>query len=174
MHGIIAQSGGQVVLDTTPGSGSTFTVHLPLCTDQLTAPQAPPAATSDGGTETILLVEDDPTVRTLVSRMLATRGYEIVDAADGEQAIEQFDTREHPIELVISDLMMRGLNGRETIDRIRRIEPTTKALFMSGYTNDAIIQSGDGLPPGTSFIQKPFSGDKLATLVRELLDQAPA
>ena len=174
VHGIIAQSGGEVVLDTTPGSGSTFTVHLPLCTDQLTAPQAPPAATSDGGTETILLVEDDPTVRTLVSRMLATRGYEILDAADGEQAIEQFDTREHPIELVISDLMMRGLNGRETVDRIRRIEPTTKALFMSGYTNDTIIQSGDGLPPGTSFIQKPFSGDKLATLVRELLDRAPA
>ena len=174
VHGIIAQSGGQVVLDTTPGSGSTFTVHLPLCTEQLTAPKAPPAATSDGGTETILLVEDDPAVRTLVSRMLATRGYEIVDAADGEQAIEQFDARERPIELVISDLMMRGLNGRETIDRIRRIEPTTKALFMSGYTNDTIIQSGDGLPPGTSFIQKPFSGDKLATLVRELLDRAPA
>ena len=106
--------------------------------------------------------------------MLATRGYEIVDAADGEQAIEQFDTRAHPIELVISDLMMRGLNGRETVDRIRRIEPTTKALFMSGYTNDTIIQSGDGLPPGTSFIQKPFSGDKLATLVRELLDRASA
>jgi PAS domain S-box-containing protein len=174
VHGIVAQSGGQVVLNTTPGSGSTFTVHLPLCTDPLTAAQAPPAAIGDGGTETILLVEDDPTVRTLVSRMLTTRGYEIVGAADGEQAIEQFATRERPITLVISDLMMPGLNGRETVDRIRRIEPTIKALFMSGYTNDTIIRSGDGLPPGTSFIQKPFSGDKLATLVRDLLDRTPA
>jgi CheY-like chemotaxis protein len=174
VHGIVAQSDGQVVLDTTPGSGSTFTVQLPLCTDQLTAPQALPTATGDGGTETILLVEDDPTVRKLVSRMLTTRGYEIIEAADGEHAIEQFNTRERPIALVLSDLMMRGLNGRETVDRIRKIEPTTKALFMSGYTSDTIIQSGDGLPPGTGFIQKPFSEDKLATLVRELLDRAPA
>jgi two-component system cell cycle sensor histidine kinase/response regulator CckA len=106
--------------------------------------------------------------------MLATRGYEILDAADGEQAIAQLDTRERPIPLVISHLIMRGLNGRRQSSASGGIEPATKALFMSGDTDDAVIRSGEGLPPGTSFIQKPFNGDKLSALVRELLDEAPA
>jgi two-component system, cell cycle sensor histidine kinase and response regulator CckA len=169
VHGIVAQSGGKVVLDTAPGTGSTFSIYLPLCAEELSSTGTPRAVVSDEGSETILVVEDDSTVRSIVSTMLAARGYEIVDAADGEEAILRFDAREQPIPLVICDLIMRRLDGRETIGRIRGIEPATKVLYMSGYTNDAIIRSG-GLGPGTGFIQKPFSGDELATRVRELLD----
>ena len=171
VHGIVAQSGGQIVLDTAVGRGSTFSVYLPLCIDELTSPRALSAIAGDGGTETILLVEDDPAVRSIVSKMLATRGYEIAGAADGEEAILRFETRESPIHLVLSDMVMLGLDGRQTIDRIRELEPGTPVLYMSGYTDDAVIRSA-GLGPGTGFIQKPFSGDELAIRVRELLDGA--
>lgn len=174
VHGIVAQSGGQVLLDTTLGRGSRFSVYLPLCEEeQLSLSPAPPPAGSKEGTETILLVEDDPTVRSIVSLMLAARGYEILDVADGEAAVVRFETREHPVHLVISDLIMHGLDGRQTIDRIRAIDPATRVLYMSGYSDDAVIRTG-GLTAGTGFIQKPFSGDELAARVRELLDGVAA
>ena len=169
VHGIVAQSGGQVMLETAEGRGSTFKVYLPLSAVDISQADVAPAVASGEGTETILLVEDDPVVRSVVSTMLAARGYEIVVAAGGEEAIARFATHERPIKLVVSDLMMHGLDGQQTIDRIREIEPTTRALYMSGYTDDAVIRTG-GLGPGTSFIQKPFSGEELSTCVREMLD----
>ena len=105
--------------------------------------------------------------------MLANRGYEIIGAADGAEAIGLFETRDRPIELVISDLIMHGLDGRETTDRIRATEPATKVLYMSGYTDDATIRRG-ALTVGTGFIQKPFNSDDLANRVRDLLDHAAA
>jgi CheY-like chemotaxis protein len=105
--------------------------------------------------------------------MLAMRGYEITGAADGEEAILRFEQRDAPIQLVLSDMVMSGLDGRQTIDRIRELEPTTRVLYMSGYVDGAIIRSSE-LGPGTGFIQKPFSGDELGVRVRELLDGAPA
>ncbi|MDX6486222.1 MAG: hypothetical protein QOF43_1375, partial [Gaiellaceae bacterium] len=123
------------------------------------------------GSETILLVEDDPTVRSIVSRMLGVRGYEVLDAAGGEEAIHCFETRERPIDLVVSDLMMNGIDGRETIGRIREIDPEARVLYMSGYSGDVTIRSG-ALGRATDFIQKPFTGDELGTHVRELLDAA--
>jgi PAS domain S-box-containing protein len=169
VHGIVAQSGGQLLLDTALGRGSTFSVYLPLCA-QKPAPQSAPVAATSGGTETILLVEDDPTVRAIVSRMLSARGYKILETESGEEAIARFRGGDSQIQLVISDLMMQGLDGRATVDRIRQIEPAAKALYMSGYTDDAIIRSDSTHEPGTGFIQKPFDGDKLASAVRELLD----
>ncbi|MDP9262042.1 MAG: PAS domain-containing protein, partial [Actinomycetota bacterium] len=169
VHGIVAQSGGKVVVDTAPGSGSTFSVYLPLCAEALSSSRVPGAIVNGDGSETILIVEDDSTVRSIVSTMLAGRGYEILEAAGGEEAILRFHAREQSIPLVICDLIMRRLDGRQTVDGIRGIEPATKVLYMSGYTDDAIIRSG-GLGPGTGFIQKPFSGEELAARVRELLD----
>ena len=152
VHGIVAQSGGQVVLDTALGRGSTFTVYLPLSADEVTLPRVQRAGTADGGTELILLVEDDPAVRSIVSKMLASHGYEIAGAADGEEAIVRFEARERPIQLVVSDMVMLGLDGRQTIDRIRELEPATKVLYMSGYTDDAVdpkrrARPGHGLHP---------------------------
>jgi two-component system, cell cycle sensor histidine kinase and response regulator CckA len=173
VYGIVAQSGGHLALDTAPGSGSTFSVYLPLSAEELPVADVAPAVGRVEGTERILLIDDDPAVLTIVSSMLANRGYEIIGAADGDEAIARFETRDSPIELVISDLIMRGLDGRETTERIRAIEPSTKVLYMSGYTDDATIRSG-ALTVGTGFIQKPFSGDALAARVRELLDHVAA
>jgi PAS domain S-box-containing protein len=173
VYGIVAQSGGQVVLDTAPGRGSTFTVYLPLSTEALPVQRMATPTVVMRGSETILLVEDDPAVREIVTTMLSNRGYAIIGAADGDEAIAQFEARRAPIQLVISDLIMRGLDGRQTTDRIRLLEPSTKVLYMSGYTYDGTIRSGE-LATGTGFIQKPFSGDALATRVRELLDHTAA
>ncbi|MDX6485383.1 MAG: hypothetical protein QOF43_536 [Gaiellaceae bacterium] len=173
VYGIIAQSGGHLVLDTEPGSGSTFSVYLPLSAEVLPVAESGPAPERAEGTERILLVDDDPGVLTIVSSMLTNRGYEIIGAANGAAAVALFEKRKSPIELVISDLTMHGLDGRETTDRIRAIVPATKVLFMSGYTDDATIRSG-ALGVGTGFIQKPFSGDDLARCVRHLLDPVAA
>jgi PAS domain S-box-containing protein len=173
VYGIVAQSGGHLVLDTEPGSGSTFSVYIPLSAEALPAAEVVPLPLRAEGTERILLVDDDPAVLTIVSAMLANRGYEIIGAADGATAVALFESRTSPIELVISDLVMQGVDGRETSDRIRAIAPATRVLYMSGYTEDATIRSG-ALGVGTGFIQKPFSGDKLALCVRELLDRVAA
>ena len=168
VHGIVAQSGGQILLDSEPGLGSTFTVQLPLSTEAPTATDSP-LVQSSAGDETILIVEDDAQVRSIVSIMLEDLGYAIVKAVDGEEAISEFTTHERPIQLVVSDIIMRGLDGPQTIDRIRELEPATKVLYMSGFTRDAAIRNGE-LAPGTDFIQKPFTGDQLGACVRELLD----
>jgi two-component system cell cycle sensor histidine kinase/response regulator CckA len=173
VYGIVAQSGGHLALDTAPGSGSTFSVYLPLSAEELPVADIARVPAGAEGTERILLIDDDPAVLTIVSSMLTKRGYEIIGAANGAEAIIRFETRDQPIALVISDLIMRGLDGRETTDRIRAIDPSTKVLYMSGYTDDATIRSG-ALSVGTGFIQKPFSGDALASCVRELLDHVAA
>jgi PAS domain S-box-containing protein len=169
VQGIVAQSGGQVALETEPGRGSTFSVYLPLCAETPPPRHAPAVVGPKTGTETILLVDDDPVVRSVLSKMLAARGYDILHAADGHEAIACFEAHEAPIQLVVSDLSMPGLDGHQTIDRIREIDPATKALYMSGHTDDASIRAG-GLSARTAFIQKPFSAEDLAGQVRELLD----
>jgi signal transduction histidine kinase len=171
VYGIVAQSGGRVALESRPGRGSTFTVHLPLQEDRREAPTTGQAPDSCNGSETVLLVEDDPAVRAIVSKLLVAHGYDVLAAAGGDEAVARFQQSARPIPLVISDLIMRGLDGRQTVEQIRLLAPGTKALYMSGYTDDAAIRRGE-LRAGTGFIQKPFSGDELAARVRRLLDGA--
>ena len=171
VHGIVAQSGGQILLESEPGCGSTFTVQLPLSTEDPAAGRLDLAPTSAAGSETIMIVEDDAQVRSIVSIMLDDLGYAIVNAVDGEEALSLFKARERPIQLVVSDIIMRGLDGPQTIERIRQLEPATKVLYMSGFTHDAAFRDGEPTP-GTDFIQKPFTGKELGVRVRELLDEA--
>jgi PAS domain S-box-containing protein len=170
VHGIVAQSGGHVLLETELGRGSTFDVRLPLSTMQPSDVPADAPQPCRRGSETILVVEDDDSVRSIVTVMLEELGYDIVEAVSGEDAIEQFQQRAPRIPLVVSDVMMRGIDGQTTVRRIREVEPATKALYMSGYTHDVAV---DSTAAGTAFIQKPFNGDQLGARVRELLDAPP-
>jgi PAS domain S-box-containing protein len=169
---IVTQSGGYSVVDSVPGRGTTFEVHLPLSSG-VPESAATPVPTAPGGAETILLVDDDPAVRSIVCQMLEDRGYEVVTAESGEHALEVVSRHSGPIALVLSDLVMRGLSGRQTAEGVREVHPHAKVLFMSGYSDDAVLGNG-GLEPGTGFIQKPFSNDELAGRVRELLDLWPS
>ncbi|HVS86235.1 MAG TPA: PAS domain-containing protein [Gaiellaceae bacterium] len=172
VYGIVAQTGGEVSFESTPGRGTTFTVTLPLDASGRLA--AAPASGQDGagdGSEKILLVEDDPTVRQVVTAMLSSHGYDVTPTASGSEAIAAFRERTAPIDLVLTDLIMRGLDGPQTVSEIRALDPDAKVLYMSGYSNDVAIRNGE-LEAGTAFIQKPFSGETLASYVRRLLDAA--
>jgi two-component system, cell cycle sensor histidine kinase and response regulator CckA len=173
VHGIVTQSGGEIALDTKLGCGTTFTVSLPLCSQTIAVAKPMETRGAPTGTEAVLLVEDDPMVQLVVSTMLETYGYDVVTAGGGEEAIATFAASELEIALVVSDLMMRGLDGQQTVDRIRELAPTTRGLFMSGYT-DGLILRGDALDERTGFIQKPFTGEQLANRVRDLLDHVAA
>jgi two-component system cell cycle sensor histidine kinase/response regulator CckA len=122
------------------------------------------------GGETILLVEDEAVVRNVVTAILEGQGYTVLAAASGEAAVEISADASTPIDLLLSDLVMAGYDGRETAMRVRENRPLVKVLFMSGYSNNAA--GGDAaVEPATGFIQKPFHGDELARRVRELLDE---
>jgi DNA-binding NtrC family response regulator len=124
------------------------------------------------GSETVLLVEDDEMVRNLTRRMLAGRGYTVLTASRGEDALGVVERHGGPIDLLVTDVVMPGMSGRDVARRVAALRPEVKVLYLSGYTDDAIVRHGM-LEPGIAFVQKPFSGDMLARKVRELLD-APA
>ena len=174
VHGIVTQSGGQIEVDSRPGGGTTFTISLPLvdavdlAPDQVAAPPAP-----FGGVETILLAEDNSMVTRAVARMLEYHGYRLITVESGEEAIDFARNAPGTIDLLLTDLVMRGLNGRQTAEIVLQHQPQAKVLYMSGYTDDVVIRVGQ-FEPGTAFIQKPFSGDELARRVRELLDTSTA
>ena len=168
VHGIVNQSGGSIAVESTPGEGTTLLIELPLA-DAEELPEQTSSAPAEGGAETILLVEDDPLVQKVVALMLERHGYRIVAAASGEEAVSLAHADPNSIDLILTDLVMPGMNGRETAKALRDDQPQAKVLYMSGYTEDVVIRVGH-FEPGTAFIPKPFSGEDLAHRVRELLD----
>jgi len=164
-HGIVKQSGGTIDVESAPGQGTAFVIRLPLAdTERQVAP--PERATGTAPGIVVLLVEDDDAVRRSVERMLAADGYNVVVAADGEEAIRL--ARKVRMDLVLTDVAMRGLNGRETAERILESEPGVPVIFMSGYTDDAVLRRGVG-DRVTPFLQKPFGAAELSRAIEDAL-----
>jgi PAS domain S-box-containing protein len=170
VYGIVQQNGGSVLVYSEPGHGATFKVYLPRVEAVATTAEPAPAAPARGhARESILFVEDEPSLLKVGCQILTRAGYTVIGMPGPAEAIAF--AAEHPgkIDLVATDMVMPGLSGREMVGRIRLKRPEVRVLFMSGYTDDAIMQRGVS-EPGTAFLQKPFSGEGLARKVRAVLD----
>ena len=176
VYGIIKQSGGYVWVYSEPGKGTTFKIYLPRISaigepmDAEVLALAENAHPHHGG-ETILLVEDEPNLRGLTEQYLRKQGYTVLEAADGTSAIQVSNAYPGPIHLLLTDVIMPGMNGRELAQRISSLRPETKVLYMSGYTENAIGHNGT-LDEGITLLQKPFTLPALKAKVREALDTA--
>ncbi|BBO33390.1 PAS domain S-box protein [Lacipirellula parvula] len=170
VYGIIQQSGGQILLDSEPGSGACFTILFPALPGESWKSEGETAEQSDveRGSETLLVVEDEEMVRRLLCKVLAAQGYTVLGASGGREAIEHWKARQRDIALVITDVIMPEMSGRELIDQLRRERSNLKVLFMSGYTDDAVMRH-DIEEHSVHFMQKPFSPAALAAKVRDVL-----
>jgi two-component system cell cycle sensor histidine kinase/response regulator CckA len=169
VYGIVHQSGGTITVESAVGQGTTMTVFLPEVVPPLTAlppVQSEPAHTT--GTEIILLVEDEPAVRLLTQHILRTHGYTVHEAEDGFQALDLIRRNALHIDLLLTDLVMPGMNGKELAMRLRSHFAELKVLYMSGYSDNPPV-TGDEAQGHTTFLQKPFSPEDLIRMVREIL-----
>jgi len=172
VYGIVKQSGGYIWVYSERGRGTTVKVYLPRVPGVAEAPPLAPApAPSEvrGGHETVLLVEDAAPVRALARRSLEAHGYHVIDASDGPSALELSARHGAPIDLLVTDVVMPGMSGRELAERLAPVRPGMKVLYTSGYTDDAMVRQGV-LNAGVAFLQKPFVPDSLARKVRDVLD----
>lgn len=170
VYGIVKQSGGQISVESAPGRGATFTILFPAFETERRREARTDAesANSAGGAETILVVEDEEMVRRLFCKVLSDQGYAVLGAGSGIEALAQWDQRRDDIDLVITDVVMPEMSGRQLADRLRESKANLKVLFMSGYTDDAVIRHHIE-EKAVYFIQKPFLPTALATKVREVL-----
>jgi len=171
VYGIVKQSGGSVWVYSEPGRGTTIKIYLPHVDElpeelKLSAPAQPVA----GGRETVLLAEDDPSVRAVVSEVLAQKGYNVLSAPDGQVALKMASGQPGQIRLLVTDIVMPGMTGRELAEALMAERPGLRVLYMSGYTDDAVIRHGV-LAEGMPYLQKPFTPRALASKVREILDR---
>jgi PAS domain S-box-containing protein len=179
VYGVVKQSDGWIWVDSAPGRGTTFKIHLPRVEEgekpessASTVPLAkavPSLATAPKGTETVLVVEDQDGIRDIVRESLRRNGYQVLIAVDGEQALQIASTFADPIHLLITDLVMPNIGGRELAQRLAPMRPKMKVLFMSGYSEHAAAD--DDLDASATVLQKPFSLDALARNVRRVLDE---
>ncbi|PYO12028.1 MAG: hypothetical protein DMD31_17500, partial [Gemmatimonadetes bacterium] len=169
VYGIVKQSGGYIWTYSEVGRGTTFKVYLPRVEAPAEQIAPPREAKTVEGTETILLAEDDEMLRPLAKSVLERLGYTVLEAKDGDRALAVAGTHSGPVHLLVSDVVMPGGSGRDLARRLVAARPETKVLYVSGYTDDAIVQHGM-LESGLHFLQKPFTPAVLARKIREVLD----
>ena len=169
VYGIVKQSGGTIWVYSEPDEGTTIKIYLPTTDAPVTKPQTETApAAAPHGSETILVAEDEESLRTLTARMLAQRGYEVITAETATDALAILEREPERIDLLLTDLVMPELSGRALAERVTALAPQIRVLFMSGYSDDTVTRSGN-LEPGAAFLEKPFTSNQLATKVRETL-----
>jgi two-component system, cell cycle sensor histidine kinase and response regulator CckA len=169
VHGIVEQSGGHCCVRSQPGRGTTFSVYLPAHTVEAECPRderARSAPRQPGGSETILFVEDDESLRTMASTILRRFGYTVIEAADGLEALRVCGDSSVSIDILVTDMVMPALDGRNLAMHVQRLRPGLPTLLMSGYTSDRALLQTDGV----SFLEKPFTPEELQGMVRRVLD----
>jgi nitrogen-specific signal transduction histidine kinase/ActR/RegA family two-component response regulator len=169
VHGIVSESGGFVTVDSKPARGATFTVHLPRVESGRAGGEEAGHEWPAQGSETILLTEAEGEVRRLAAEILTAQGYKVLETAAAAEALAIADGHAGAISLLVTDVVMPQMNGRELADRLVERRPGLRVLYMSGHTDDILVQHGV-LEAGRAFIQKPFSMDALTRKVREVLD----
>jgi two-component system cell cycle sensor histidine kinase/response regulator CckA len=171
VYGFLKQSGGHVEVQSGLGQGTTFRLYLPLVSEpSVEAPRRSEPAVRAGGAETILLVEDEDAVRRLCMRVLIASGYQLLEARNGDEAIELMTRNACKLDLLVTDLVMPRMGGRQLAAKLRQSSPKLRILFLSGYTED--VPLAQELEPSVGFLQKPFAPALLANKVRALLDEA--
>jgi CheY-like chemotaxis protein len=169
VNGIIVQAGGHAAISSTPGAGTTFTVLLPA-TDQTAAPAEKPAAPQLGrGGETVLIVEDEEALREVARRILARNRYQVLTAASGPEALKLVEHTTVDIHLLLTDVIMPRMLGKELADKLAELRPAVRVLYMSGYAQPVLASQGT-LDPGVTLVEKPFSEPALLARVRDVLD----
>jgi CheY-like chemotaxis protein len=168
VYGIVNQGGGHIDVESREGHGATFTICLPVVPTGKPPESFSGCEEARGGSETILLVEDEATVRSLLREILEEQGYSVIEAGDGAEALALFERSPGDVDLLVTDVVMPRMNGRELANRVRSISPRTRLLFISGYTDHDSVQAG-AFPPDALFFQKPFTPDAFARKVRETL-----
>jgi two-component system NtrC family sensor kinase len=169
VYGIVKQHHGQVTAYSEPGHGTTFRIYLPLTEDAAAEAVTAPTAPARGGSETVLLAEDNDNVRRLAVAVLAQAGYRVLEAGDGDEAVRLFDRHRNEVRLCLFDVVMPRKNGKEAFDEIRRIRPDARVVFMSGYAADFLgLQRQQG--PAARYLPKPLLPRDLLVQVREALD----
>jgi CheY-like chemotaxis protein len=169
VYGIIKQSGGYIFVQSEVSRGTAFSIYLPRVEGTMEPHGAVPDwRTAAGGTETVLLVEDEESVRLLVRETLEAKGYRVIEAENGSAGLAAAEKHNGTIELVITDVIMPAMGGHELAQRLVKSRPTIKVLYLSGYTEEAIVDEGPG-ENSKAFLQKPFTLQNLARKVREVL-----
>jgi two-component system, cell cycle sensor histidine kinase and response regulator CckA len=172
VYGVVKQSGGYIDIYSSPGAGTAFKIYIPTVEEAIHGIRAVPAATpSFDGKETILLAEDEESLRKLTHNTLERCGYTVLEAKDGREALEVSEHHVGTIDLLLTDMVMPGIGGRALAEEMIRRRPEIKLVFMSGYTGQAVGSLGP-IEPGSDFLAKPFTRENLTRKVREALDRS--
>jgi two-component system, cell cycle sensor histidine kinase and response regulator CckA len=169
VHGIVEQSGGHIDVRSEVGVGTTFAIYLPASEPAAHAGSELAHAAARNGHESILLVEDEVSLRNLAARALRARGFTVMLAGDGVEALRLLEVHREPLDLLVTDVVMPNMDGRELADRLRARMPGLKVLFLSGYMDDALLRRGV-FESNETLLLKPFTPSSLAQRVREVLD----
>ncbi|MBI3981795.1 MAG: response regulator [Gemmatimonadetes bacterium] len=169
VYGIVKQSGGYIWVYSEPGQGATFKIYLPQVNDSPEELGPTPQEAPRGGSEVVLLAEDDRSVRTLAATILRKQGYTVLEASNGQEAIALAETHQGPIELILTDVVMPQLGGGLMVERLLALRPAARVLYVSGYTDDTVARQGL-LQPGVQYLEKPFTPSALLRKVRQVLD----